>query len=845
MTYDITQWLKKQPLWIQATAVCLQSKKTLEGDDIAHLAKILKGEISETPDLSKFQVAKTVTNQVRLQSVGEIKGIDKLNPRKPLDFGTSNLAVVYGRNGSGKSGYARILKRVCGKSTDLLKYNVYMDVPVAQTCSIKFSIDRKEQTQTWDAKGDKINALSMVDIFDGSVGEFYLQQEREVTYTPQEMVIFTNLASVCDKLASFLETEKAKLVQKLPATPQKFAMTDIMKQYQGLRYDIKQNAINVLTIFSTEEEQKINALRERLSLTDPAAEAKKRRETKRQIENIKTSIENSLQITSKNFIENLQKLLSEATQKRQAVNEGAKVLSDVSKLEGIGQTTWKTLWEAARAYSTAFAYKEVVFPFIGDSARCVLCHQELSDEAKKRVQSFEEFVQGKLETDAKNAEQEFSEALQGLPSVMAEDDARTRFQAAEIEDAIGNEIWTYIEKINGLIEQLQNKSIPDINTMAIPPMQNILQKLVDFATNAEQKAVQFDTDAKTFDQQKTQNELLELEARQWIAQQKDAVLAEIERLKQVHQYDEWKKEINTRSITTEAGSASEQLITAAYVSRFNTELGKLGAMGITVELVKATNVKGKGKYRIQLKNAEVGNNPAEILSDGEKRIVSLAAFLADVTGRDANVPFVFDDPISSLDQDYEERTIDRLVELGKTRQVIVFTHRLSFLSIFTDKTDDSLVTIYIDVKPWGTGEPSEVPIFGKKTKEALNTLKGQRLADLKRKHDEGSDDYDVLAKAFCSDFRIVMERIVETVLLADVVQRHRRAVNTIGKLWKLAEIKKEDCNLIDEMMTKYSCYEHSQSQEAPGRIPVPNDLEQDIEKVLAWHNDFSGRTKDK
>jgi energy-coupling factor transporter ATP-binding protein EcfA2 len=845
MTYDITQWLKKQPLWIQATAVYLQSKKTLEENDIAYLAKILKGEISEVPDLSKFQVAKTVTNQVRLQSVGEIKGIDKLNPRKPLDFGTSNFGVVYGRNGSGKSGYARIIKRVCGKSTELLKHNVYMDAPVAQTCSIKFLIDENEQTQVWDAKGDKIDALSVIDIFDGSVGEFYLQQERESTYTPQEMVIFTNLVSVCEKVTLFLETEKTKLVQKLPIPPQNFIMTDIMKQYQGLQYDIKQNAVNVLTIFNIEEEQKINTLRERLSLTDPAAEAKKRREIKRQIENIKTGIETSLLITSKDFIENLQRLLSAATQKRQAVNEGAKVLTDVSKLEGVGQETWKALWEAARTYSTTSAYKGNSFPFIEDKARCVLCHQELSEEAKKRVQSFEEFVQGKLEIDAKTAELELAKALQDLPNVVMEDDIRTRIQAAELEEALGNEVWTFIEKINTLVMQLKNKNIPDTNVMVIHPMQNVLQKLTDFANSAEQKAIQFDADAKMFDQQKTKNELLELEAKQWIAQQKDAVLAEIERLKQVHQYDGWIKETNTRSITIEAGSASEQLITEAYVRRFNIELEKLGATGITVELVKAKNVKGTGKYRIQLRNAKTIDNPAEILSDGEKRIVSLAAFLADVTGRVANVPFVFDDPISSLDQEFEERTIARLVELGRTRQVIVFTHRLSFLSILTDKADDSLATIYIDVKPWGTGEPSEVPIFGKKTKEALNTLKGQRLADLKGKHKEGSDEYDVLAKALCSDFRIIMERIVETVLLADVVQRHRRAVNTIGKLWKLAEIKKEDCDLIDEMMTKYSCYEHSQSHEAPVQIPVPEDLEKDIEKVLAWHNDFSGRTKDK
>lgn len=843
MSYDITQWLKNQPAWLQEAALRLQSKKSLADTDIAYLGEIIKGTSSVTPNLSVFQVAQAVKNSVQLQSIGEIKGIDKLNPRKPLDFGKSNISVVYGRNGSGKSGYARILKRVCGKSTDLLKHNVYKDSPVAQTCSIKFSIDGNEHTQAWDAKGDKINALSVIDIFDGSVGEFYLQQEREATYTPQEMVIFTNLVSVCELLAQFLETEKIKLTSKLPSIPEKFVVTNIAKQYQGLRHDIKQSIVDMLTVFRSEEEQKTKELRERLSLADPAAGAKKRRDVKKQIEILKTSVENRLPIISNEFIEQLRALLSAAMQKRHAATEGAKVLSDVSKLDGIGQETWKALWEAARAYSTTSAYLGKAFPHTDNNARCVLCHQELNEEAKTRVRRFEEFVQGTLETEAKTAEQTFNRALQGLPNVMAEDDVRSRLQAAELEEAFGNELWAFIEKINVLVSQLQTRSIPDMKTLEIPSVQGILQNLDELADNAERKAVQFDADAKAFDRPKAQGELLDLEARQWIAQQKDAVFSEIERLKQIHQYDNWIKATNTRSITIEAGSASEQLITNAYVHRFNTELEKLGARGITVELVKSNNVKGRAKYRIQLKNAKSTNSPAEILSDGEKRIVSLAAFLADVTGRNSNVPFIFDDPISSLDQDFEERTIDRLVALGESRQVIVFTHRLSFLSILTDKTDDdNLTTICINSEQWGTGEPSDIPINAKKPEKALKKLHGERIPQSRRiQAEQGQEQYNIHAQATCSDFRKLMERMVEIVLLADVVQRHRRAINTMGKVQKLAKIKKEDCDLVDKMMTKYSCYEHSQSNEAPGTLPSPDDLEKDIKEVLDWHKEFSRR----
>lgn len=77
-----------------------------------------------------------------------------------------------------------------------------------------------------------------------------------------------------------------------------------------------------------------------------------------------------------------------------------------------------------------------------------------------------------------------------------------------------------------------------------------------------------------------------------------------------------------------------------------------------------------------------GNRPPEqILSEGETRIVALAAFLADITGSNQVAPFIFDDPISSLDQDFEERVVARLVELAQTRQVIIFTHRLSLVAL--------------------------------------------------------------------------------------------------------------------------------------------------------------------
>lgn len=83
--------------------------------------------------------------------------------------------------------------------------------------------------------------------------------------------------------------------------------------------------------------------------------------------------------------------------------------------------------------------------------------------------------------------------------------------------------------------------------------------------------------------------------------------------------------------------------------------------------------------------------------------------------------------------------------------------------------------------------------------------------------------------------------MIECELFADVVQRYRRAINTMGKIENLAKISKEDCTFFDELMTKYSCYEHSQPAETPISIPEPDELGVDFNKLKDWNTEFKAR----
>ncbi len=244
-----------------------------------------------------------------------------------------------------------------------------------------------------------------------------------------------------------------------------------------------------------------------------------------------------------------------------------------------------------------------------------------------------------------------------------------------------------------------------------------------------------------------------------------------------------------------------------------------------------------------------GVTPVEVLSEGERRIVSLAAFLADVGDKPHAAPFVFDDPISSLDHEYEWAVALRLVQLAKERQVLIFTHRLSLFGAAEDAAKkmgarwkkDNLEQRFIQAYQGTSGHPTDENVASANTKKANNILL-ERLTQAKSAgRSEGPEAYERYAQVICTEFRKLLERTVEDDLLNQVIKRHRRSVQTDNRLGALPHIATEDCQFIDGLMTKYSAFEHSQSTETPVRIPGEAELRADLEQLNTWRKNFSSR----
>ncbi|CAK2946806.1 Restriction endonuclease [Vibrio crassostreae] len=842
---DIIKWLHAQPYWVQLAAQSILKQEQITQDKIVNFKELLKTEkgqsCNDALDFGQFNEYANTTNQVWIKSIGDVVGIDDLNPRLPLTF-DKKLTVVYGNNGSGKSGYTRILKKACGKNNAKdLKPNVFKAPPAESKCVITIDGGCAKKFD-WVANSLPIQEISSTDIFDSSTGGIYLDNENEVSYVPIEVLLFEKLVFVSTSIKSLLDAEQAQLVKTLPNTPVELTQSKYIRAINDrLKADVAEVTLREFFNFTSDDENKLNELNERLKGDPSKLRDKKSRELK-QLNELITSISNASVQVSPQVCDKIYESKAKLESAKRIAEQGAKALSDENLLNGIGSQTWKALWVAAKEYSTKEAYPYQPAPYAENDAQCVLCHQPLSEAAKRRFKSFEEHIQGSLEKEVKATQLNFDNLIRKLPTIPSKDALKTQIAASNLveEEWLSDlsKIWGEIEKTSETIAK--NPDIPNqgfiFDTSQLAPLSE-KAKLLGKEIENHQK------DVIAFNREKLSNELNDYTAKQWASGYIDAIIQEVKRLDKYRRYEEWSKLLGTTKFTRKAGEVSKQVITDAYVQRFNNELDNLGAKKINVKLSKTRVSKGKVMHKLHLMGVNqsfVRSKSHDILSEGEQRIVSLAAFLADTNSKPQTTPFIFDDPISSLDQSYELCVAKRLGDLSEDRQVIVFTHRISLLGALNDLGNPTC--IHIKREHWGCGEHGLVPLFAKKPLKALNELKNQRLAQARKLLDShGSEYYAPLAKSICSDFRILLERVVEVEFLADVVQRHRRDVQTKNKIGNLAKITTEDCNLIEHLMGAYSTHEHSQPTESPVEPPTPEQLETDINSVIDWHTEFKSR----
>lgn len=851
---EFEAWLGERSRWLQTAAKNLiETKKPPTEEQITELARLCMIESKKVEDpgfgtVSPGSLALAASRPaIRIEGITEVHGLNAIKPGAALPLGQCNITVFYGQNGSGKSGYARLLKQACGsRSKDEIHPNVFIEAP--EPCRAKFQISAGEKKGTieWTLAQGADPLLRHAQIFDSRTATQYMGKN-EASYEPSQMKFVASLIAVSDKVSQHLTASRNALLSVLPQFPAELEGTEERKWLLSIKPSTTTAAIEKFCTYTPEHDAQRIVTEGALTQKDVAGRLASIKKEKQGLATVRVAMSNLKDKLSNEAAQIIVSANVDAKQKRQAAQKFSQQLFAETPLEGVGEKVWQQLWAQARLFSQNHAYPGHPFPVVEGHARCVLCQQELNEEASHRLSHFEQFVTEGLELGAKQTEDKHKELVHALPQSPRDQDWLAHMALIKLDQQQAIDLHkTLVKRRSDLetAEQIENIAVFDWS-----PIDQALAGLTEQLLEEERSLTELSEDGK---RQQMEAQVLNLKALQWLSQNKLAILAERDRLLADEQYGKAIRLAATNTLTTKNNELAKSEVEAGYQARFASELKLLGGSRLPVAPQSKTVGKGRTTFGLTLVGAKGTRPPEQILSEGETRIVALAAFLADITGSNQVAPFIFDDPISSLDQDFEERVVARLVDLAQTRQVIIFTHRLSLVTLLESavkkvKEHPDIPDIAFEVQTLRRLDKTSGILTGQsardsKPKTAINKLLNESLARLKKHQaEDDAESYDLMAKSVCSDFRIIVERTVEVVMLNSVVLRFRREVMTKGLLRQLSNITQEDCDLIDDLMTRYSVYEHSQADDLPAVPPELIQLETDMRSLADWMENYLKR----
>jgi DNA repair ATPase RecN len=859
---EILTWSAERPTWQRDALRRLVVNGELSDDDIRELTEVCKGdhgliEKVEIKPLAKEHVPERdgAVAAVSLDSIFHHKGVNALAEDQTLKF-APGLTIVYGDNGAGKTGYIRILKQACrARGQEEILGNVVSGVaPPKPVVNIKYKVGDETAVREW-VGGDADEFISRVSVFDTQCAAVYLNERTDVAFLPFGLDLFDKLVKACRAVRSRLESEQRALNTNAlaPIVAQIPPGTAAAKLVGNITSLTRPEAVRAVTRLSTEEEARLAFLEKSLQdlqANDPnklVAQLNIRAGRVRALGEHLRALENSLSDAELAAVFNVR---TDGRRKSEEAKRLREATFPQSLLPGTGGEQWKAMWESSRHFSEQQAYLEKAFPVTENGSKCVLCQQDLDHAAAHRLRQFEEFITSTTERELRQIRDEFARRRNAFTSLKTTTDA--------IEETIKELLLEHASKaeiISSAIAQSEKRRATIV--AALTEDNDLPQDCAALASaSGEVQSIAVEIDARikslresanTEARKKMADEAQELRARVALGKHEQTILEEIENKKKIAAYGQCIDETKPTAITAKSSQVTKAVVSVRLKESFKNELKNLEFNHVEVELKEVGGAEGVFYHKLIL-TRNPGVEVPKIVSEGEQRCISIAAFFAELSTADDPSAIVFDDPVSSLDFEWRINVAKRLIEESKHRQVIVFTHDVVFLLALKQYAEESSIEPldqHVRRQSKGAGVcADELPWVAMPVKGKIGFLKNRYQAAEKLSRDGNQDAYEYEAKYLYGMLRETWERALEEVLLGGVVERYRPSVQT-QKLAPLSDITDADCKTVETAMTKCSTWLPGHDKAPAARAPVPGaaELKKDIDALETWVKSIRDRRK--
>ena len=764
-----------------------------------------------------------------LTKLAEVEGVNALTENQIIEF-SPKLTILYGANGSGKTGYVRLFKKAFySKAPEEILKNIHL-ASGHKDVKAKFTFQSAATEIPLIFPDNQANTeFEQYAVFDGKSVIRHLDQRNEFEFRPAGLSFFGEFTNAVKRVEDKLNADIA-----LKQTANDFA-------------DLFDGESEIKTVIENlPDKTNIDDLKKHLPVTDE--DKKKKAELEKQYDDlllaskgkekeIKT-FESTKQLlaTNKQTVEELNKNFTDANLKlvkdaiancvkkeATAKTEGVESFK-TDKIQNVGSTEWKSFIQAAEKFAQKQEKKNDVYPQKEDN--CLLCRQPLSDDSQKLITSYWAYMKSVAEKEAKDA----AAALDKLKPTFE----KLNFDLFPVDNTLT--VWLTDKQkavLTSLTESLKKQKdlcaeiVSDIATKTENARTEIKISTNDHDTVIES----IDASIKLLEDDAQSKELDRLLKEKTIITHREKLELHFAKIETYVNNQDWikkagKADFAKRKITDTEKSLSGKYFNQKYIETFNQECQAMnGNFGIEIT---HTGSGGKSYRQLKLK----GNNPNAILSEGEQKVIAVADFIAEMQLSEVNRGIIFDDPVTSLDNDRKMQIAERLTTEAKKKQVIIFTHDLVFfyhLKNYSKKHLAGVENCFLH----HTVEKEGTAVIGKVLLNQTPANEGQYNEPTKAeewlnksKNASGNERADY-AKAGLSSLRASYEALAIFTITGGVIQRF----DPLIRMGRLKEIK-FDKSLIDIVVEKHGNISdhieaHLQSDVAGVRA-TPEVLEQHI-----------------
>lgn len=840
---DVLDWSKKLSSWKQDALRRLAISNDLTDADLGELLAMVKtaaGFSLASPPPSAVPFVKShfgggKHQPIILKGIANVENINRLVPKAVLNFCPKALTIVYGRNGSGKSGFVRILRTACRTRVENpAKLKVLADVYGAsagpQTAEIVIDAGAGDVPIPWSPGKPASPELMQVAVFDTASAQLYVDGGNQIRFLPFGLALPHRLNAVCLGLKETLESERATEVgNKVSLTAIAFAPvrnTGAQRFDKELSKSTTDTQIDMATAFSETDQQRLDEITAALSAG--AAAAADVTGFAKWADTLATECGAVGSAFTDAPLEQLTSIRAAAVAARDAATFAAGALFTDEPLPGVGSDTWRALWAAARDYSLKEAYLDKTFPVLAVGAEpsaCVLCQQPLLPDGASRMLRFQKYMDDTLDTAATKAEQAVAHALANLHELVclrAADFAdrleQVRKRDTELADLLASFQAAAVKRRDQAIARLRGETYEATPAIVVP-----LDELQAFALKLKAEKDGLAQASNAEERTKLAAEKAELEDRKTLSANKSKLITRRDLLVIDDAYTKALADVQTRGITQRANELLDTHLTTAVVTQFDAERARFDIMHLNVGLARKSG-QTKAEFEVNPKT-KLTKVTSEILSEGEQRALALAGFLTEVALTDGSGAIVIDDPVSSLDRDRSIRVAERINEEALKRQVIVFTHDIVFFNELCRTADAQgiepvTVALFSDKSAAGKVDAAGMPWKGLNVAKRIGRIKND-AAQLSKLHATSPADYEIAIKNLYGRLRDTYERVVEEIIFKDIVRRGTDVIQT--QLLRYVCLSDALAIRFHEGMTRANT--HSHDNPAADTVPVPSPAE--------------------